>query len=519
MVLSNLVDPDASSSHSFSKEDIQKQRATFALSGLKLRLEPDAPASPFSSLPFQFSLKEGFNEPQAPVLSKPAINDELDHQNDLLQYISDILQYDYTSRDLRALLHDGVITCRVLDQLLAGTGKATERKYMHGSRSANVKRATLLAAKLELSIEDIDSAGFQDIEICERIMLCILSEARNQGMSITAEGLGISQGHTVEHFTSDDAVHETVLGVATAPMRFRGNHSACASLAGEPAEQETDARYSLQPSILKGDHQPTAHAASISRHEMILPETKPLSILPSASLNRPRQSTKLHRSKSVEPSSHTKARQSDHPQDDSNRSSPYRKSIASDTGEVLLLGDVLGRGQFGTVYRAIDTSRGCIVAVKQIPVANRPLEDIGNMMKEIEILKALSSPYIVRYVGYHEDKQFVSIIVEYVENGSLRKTIRTFGCFNEKLAAGYTSQILQGLVYLHSKDVVHCDVKCANVLTTKTGDVKLSDFGISLFLSGQSTVRDDSVNGTPNWLAPEVISLRGTTKASDIWAL
>lgn len=197
---------------------------------------------------------------------------------------------------------------------------------------------------------------------------------------------------------------------------------------------------------------------------------------------------------------------------------PSRESITVENAGTYLIGNVIGRGQFGTVHRAINTSTGSIVAIKRIPIDDKSREQITAIMHEVNLLSALSSPTIVKYEGCLTSDTCISIIIEYVENGSLLHTLRTFGPFGETLCALYTTRILDGLVYLHSKDVVHCDIKCANVLSTKTGDVKLSDFGISLNLSGQSTIRGE-VNGTPNWLAPEVISLRGISKASDIWSL
>lgn len=64
--------------------------------------------------------------------------------------------------------------------------------------------------------------------------------------------------------------------------------------------------------------------------------------------------------------------------------------------------------------------------------------------------------------------------------------------------ANYSYRILQGLAYLHDKDVVHCDLKAANILTTKLGDVKLSDFGVSMNLR-LTDDPSDFVAGTPNW--------------------
>lgn len=85
----------------------------------------------------------------------------------------------------------------------------------------------------------------------------------------------------------------------------------------------------------------------------------------------------------------------------------------------------------------------------------------------------------------------------YVENGSLGQTLKAFGKLNERLVASYVIRILEGLHYLHKSSVVHCDLKAANILTTKNGNVKLSDFGVSLNLHAMEKVNE--VAGTPNW--------------------
>jgi serine/threonine protein kinase len=106
----------------------------------------------------------------------------------------------------------------------------------------------------------------------------------------------------------------------------------------------------------------------------------------------------------------------------------------------------------------------------------------------------------------------------YAENGSLGQTLKAFGKLNERLVASYVVKILEGLHYLHSSDVVHCNLKAANILTTKNGNVKLSDFGVSLNLRAMEREIKD-VAGTPNWMAPEVIELKGASPKSDIWSL
>lgn len=107
----------------------------------------------------------------------------------------------------------------------------------------------------------------------------------------------------------------------------------------------------------------------------------------------------------------------------------------------------------------------------------------------------------------------------YAENGSLGQTIKSFGKLNEPLVARYVVKILEGLHYLHRSDVVHCDLKAANILTTKNGNVKLTDFGVSLNLRAMEREIDKDVTGTPNWMAPEVIELKGASTKSDIWSL
>jgi len=106
----------------------------------------------------------------------------------------------------------------------------------------------------------------------------------------------------------------------------------------------------------------------------------------------------------------------------------------------------------------------------------------------------------------------------YAENGSLKQTLQEFGELSEELTAGYVVKVLSGLDYLHHNDIVHGDLKAANVLVTKNGDVKLSDFGVSLY---QRTVEYGvkTISYPPNWAAPEVIKLKNATKKSDVWSL
>ncbi|GEM06563.1 serine/threonine protein kinase SepH [Rhodotorula toruloides] len=181
------------------------------------------------------------------------------------------------------------------------------------------------------------------------------------------------------------------------------------------------------------------------------------------------------------------------------------KLVLREKGKPVLiyqLGECIGRGQFGSVYRALNLNTGRVVAVKRISIE-------GKSENEVALLS--------------NEEHYLNIILEFAEGGSLEKTIKQYGQLPESLVAAYVLKMLEGLAYLHAEGVVHCDLKAANVLSTKNGNIKLSDFGMSLNLNAIKTTRGlaaaNEVTGTPNWMAPEVISMQGATAASDIWSL
>ncbi|KAG8716348.1 hypothetical protein FRC09_015862 [Ceratobasidium sp. 395] len=181
------------------------------------------------------------------------------------------------------------------------------------------------------------------------------------------------------------------------------------------------------------------------------------------------------------------------------------------------LGDSLGKGAFGQVYRALNWTTGEVVAVKQIQLSDVPKSELGELMSEINLLKILDHPNIVKYKGYVKTRESLYIILEYCENGSLHNICKRFGKFPENLVAVYISQVLEGLVYLHDQGVIHRDIKGANILTNKDGTVKLADFGVATTPAG--ALNDAAVVGSPYWMAPEVIEQSGATTASDVWSV
>eukprot|EP00027_Filamoeba_sp_ATCC50430_P004707 CAMPEP_0168563694 /NCGR_PEP_ID=MMETSP0413-20121227/12816_1 /TAXON_ID=136452 /ORGANISM="Filamoeba nolandi, Strain NC-AS-23-1" /LENGTH=714 /DNA_ID=CAMNT_0008595251 /DNA_START=275 /DNA_END=2416 /DNA_ORIENTATION=- len=196
------------------------------------------------------------------------------------------------------------------------------------------------------------------------------------------------------------------------------------------------------------------------------------------------------------------------------------------------LGDVVGRGATGTVFQALDINTAGFVAIKQIskkfiindtesssPNQNsnafQITHNLSSIKKELSLLRNLNHPNIVRLLDYVESDESINLVFEYAENGSLSDVMKKFGAFPESVVALYIDQVLEGLNYLHSMGVVHRDIKGSNILITKTGIVKLADFGVA------STIGEiNHVAGSPYWMAPEVIEDSAQLlSASDIWSL
>ena len=183
--------------------------------------------------------------------------------------------------------------------------------------------------------------------------------------------------------------------------------------------------------------------------------------------------------------------------------------------ENFQMGERIGKGQYGSVYRGINVDNGEMVAIKQVGKIKMKKAEIASIMGELELLKQLDHTNVLSYKGFIETKEHINIVLDFVEGGSLASILGKFGVIPEKLAICYIKQILDGLDYLHDRDVIHRDIKCGNILVTKDGSVKLADFGIAMKLGDPSA----PAVGSPYWMAPEVIEMKGSSSACDIWAL
>lgn len=192
---------------------------------------------------------------------------------------------------------------------------------------------------------------------------------------------------------------------------------------------------------------------------------------------------------------------------------------------------LLGRGSFGAAYEAV-LADGRTVCVKIIELgAITDPEGITKLHNEIELMKRLNHPNIVRYYGSVEDKEkkTLNIFMEYVDGGSLTsyaKKMNSCGALTPETIRSWSTQMLRGVKYLHDSNVVHRDIKGENILVSmRQGHLKLADFGCSKSIDDicSKTHGCKTMVGTPYWMAPEVITCTGESDGygpkSDIWSV
>ncbi|KAL1897221.1 ATP binding [Ceratocystis pirilliformis] len=197
-------------------------------------------------------------------------------------------------------------------------------------------------------------------------------------------------------------------------------------------------------------------------------------------------------------------------------------------------GALVGKGSFGSVYLALHAITGELLAVKQVQAPSgtqsqtdqRKKSMIDALKREISLLRDLKHPNIVQYLGCGTSAEYLNIFLEYVPGGSVQTMLNSYGALPEPLVRSFVRQILTGLEYLHERDIIHRDIKGANILVDNKGTIKISDFGISKkleasnILNGTNNAKNrPSLQGSVFWMAPEVVRQTSYTRKADIWSL
>ncbi|OCF54218.1 AUR protein kinase [Kwoniella mangroviensis CBS 10435] len=184
------------------------------------------------------------------------------------------------------------------------------------------------------------------------------------------------------------------------------------------------------------------------------------------------------------------------------------------------IGRPLGKGHFGKVYLARVKSKTdpFVLVLKCLSKDEVITKEVQiQVRREIEVMQQLRHPNIIRLYGWFHDSTRIFLMLELAGKGELFKQLAKKGRFSERRSSQYIRQVASGLTYLHSNQIIHRDIKPENLLLGMNGEIKIGDFGWSVYSPEENSQR--TLAGTLSYVSPEMVLGQPYGKAVDIWAL
>ena len=183
------------------------------------------------------------------------------------------------------------------------------------------------------------------------------------------------------------------------------------------------------------------------------------------------------------------------------------------------LGEVLGRGGMGTVYRAKADGSDEAVALKVLlPELAQDLEYLKRFRREIKAGSRLTCPYVVHIVGWGEDQGYFYFAMELLENGKdLARVLEDDDRMKASQVMDVGIQLCQALDELHRTGVVHRDIKPGNIMLLPDNTIKLMDFGLAKMLDRTALTATGEALGSPRYMSPEILKGLPADYRSDVY--
>lgn len=193
--------------------------------------------------------------------------------------------------------------------------------------------------------------------------------------------------------------------------------------------------------------------------------------------------------------------------------------------DYVIVSKKLGEGGGGIVYQGFHKCTNEIVAIKIVYKCNTT-NHTHCLLPEIQILEQLHHPNVIKLLDYYDEPLRYILILQYAQGGDLFDRILSQNSpFTEQVTQGILLQLIEGISYLHSKNILHCDIKPENILLPNTTDetnILLCDFGVSAHLSPNTTPHPEKNIGTLRYRAPEMFADSPHSSFSygvDVWSL
>ncbi|EDV26912.1 uncharacterized protein TRIADDRAFT_49991 [Trichoplax adhaerens] len=197
----------------------------------------------------------------------------------------------------------------------------------------------------------------------------------------------------------------------------------------------------------------------------------------------------------------------------------------SDLDKIYHRVKTLGKGGFGVVYKAVHRQSGRHWAIKIIHKEKAGSSAIRNLEREVNIMKMVQHEHIVKLHEVYETSKQMYLVMELCDGGEILIDLKNRGSYTENQTRTIMKRLASAVAYLDDHNIVHRDLKLANILLKKSGDerslnIKVSDFGLACIVLDQSGyAMMQTTCGTPLYMAPEVINDLGYTRKCDVWSI